>query len=62
MPKGETKMKPKPAPSFTNDPSKYIIQYSLVTVAGGIRVLVHSALKSASTWDLMVVQGAYEIP
>jgi hypothetical protein len=59
---GEIKMKPKLAPSFTSNLSKYIIQYSSLMASGGIWVLVHSAIKLASTWDLMAVQGAFEIP
>jgi hypothetical protein len=36
----------------------YIVKYSSSTGAGGIWISVHSATKSASTYDLMVVQGA----
>jgi hypothetical protein len=46
---GEMKTSPSPAPLFISDPSKYIIQYSCSTRAGGVWVSVHSATKSAST-------------
>ena len=50
--RGKTKTSPASAPFFISDPSKYIVQYSSV----------YSVMKSASTWDLMAIQGAYEMP
>ena len=35
-PRGETKTSHVPAPFFISDPSKYIVQYSWSTTAGGI--------------------------
>jgi hypothetical protein len=35
-PRGDTKTNPKLALSFTNDPSKYIVQYFSSTAARGI--------------------------
>ena len=61
-PRGETKTSLALAPLFISNLSKYIIQYSWSTTAGGIWISVHSATKSASTWDLMIVRGAYEMP
>jgi hypothetical protein len=46
-------MSPALALLFISDPSKYIIQYSCSTKAGGIWVSVHSTTKLASTYDLM---------
>ena len=60
--RGEMKTSPVPAPFFISDPLKYIVQYSWSMTIGGIWILVHSAMKSDRTWDLMVVRGAYEIP
>jgi hypothetical protein len=48
-PSGETQTSPTPAPFFISDPSKYIVQYSWSTAAGGIWVSGHSATKLAST-------------
>ena len=56
------KTSPTPMPFFISDPLKYIIQYSWSMTAGGIWTSVHSATKLASTWDLMAVQEAYEMP
>jgi hypothetical protein len=52
---GETKRSPTLAPLFISNPSKYMVQYSCSTGAGGNWVSVHSAMKSASIWDLMAV-------
>ena len=61
-PRGEMKTSLALVPFFISDPSKYIIQYSWSTAAGGIWTSVHSAMKSAITQDLMVVREAYEMP
>ena len=60
--RGKTKTSPKPTPFFISDPSKYIVQYSWLMVVGGIWILVHFVTKTTSTWDLMAVRGAYEMP
>ena len=51
----EMKTSPASAPFFISNPSKYIGQYSSSTTAGNIWTSVHSAMKSASTWDLMAI-------
>jgi hypothetical protein len=61
-PRGETKARPRLAPCFISNPSKYIIQYSSSMAGQGIWVLVHSAMKSMSASDLIAIRGAYEIP
>ena len=61
-PRGDTKTYPALAPFFISDPSKYIVQYSWSTTAGGVWTSVHSAMKSANTWDLIAVQEAYVMP
>ena len=59
---GQNKDSPVLTPFFISDPPKYIVQYSWSMAAGGIWISVHSATKLASTWDLMAVRGAYEMP
>jgi hypothetical protein len=57
---GETKTSPAPTPFFISDnPSEYIVKYSRSMGAGNIWISVHSAMKLASTWDLMAFRGAY---
>jgi hypothetical protein len=48
-------MKSKPAPAlvFISDPSKYMVQSSGWIGVVGNWVSVHSARKSAKTWDFM---------
>jgi hypothetical protein len=46
---GEMKMSPTLALLFISNLSKYIIQYSCSTGAGGVWVLVHLATKSTRT-------------
>jgi hypothetical protein len=50
---------PPSAPLRVKEPSKYMLQCSWVTRAGGYCVLVHSAMKSAKAWDLITICGAY---
>ena len=54
------KSKPAPAPVFISDPSKYMVQSSGCIGAVGNWVSVHSARKSAKTWDFMAFRGANE--
>jgi hypothetical protein len=54
------KSKPAPAPVFISDPSKYMVQSSGWIGAVGNWVSVHSARKSAKTWDFMAFRGANE--
>jgi hypothetical protein len=55
------KTRPTPTPSFMTEPLKYIIHLSCSIGADGVWISVHSATKSASTWDLMALRGAYEM-
>jgi hypothetical protein len=54
------KSKPAPAPVFISDPSKYMVQSSGCIGAVGNWVSIHSARKSAKTWDFMAFRGANE--
>jgi hypothetical protein len=60
-PRGEMKTRPTLAPSFMTEPWKYLIQVSCSIFAGGVCISVHSATKSASTWDLIALREAYVI-
>jgi hypothetical protein len=51
--------RPIPAPSFMTEPSKYMVEFSCLIDAGGVWISIHSATKSASTWDLIALRGVY---
>ena len=61
-PRGETKTSTMLTPFFISDPSKYIVQYSWSMTTSGIWTLVHSAMKSTNTWDLIAIREAYVMP
>ena len=43
------------------EPSKYIVQWEYEPYSLGSSASVHSATKSANTWDLIVRRGLYDI-
>jgi hypothetical protein len=50
---------PPPALLRVKELSKYMLQCSRVTGAGGYRVTVHYATKSTKAWNLIIVCGTY---
>ena len=58
-PVGDVKTTPAPSPANILEPSKYITQLEYVSYSLGSSASVHSATKSASTWDLMAGRGSY---
>src|SRR4051812_18623921 len=58
-PVGDVKMTPAPNPASILEPSNYITQLEYVSYSLGSSASVHSATKSASTWDLMARRGLY---
>jgi hypothetical protein len=55
----EIRTMPTLAPLRVNEPLKYMLQCFGITGAGNCCVYVHSTMKSANAWDLIVVCGTY---
>ena len=58
-PVGDVKKTPAPNPVGILEPSKYMTQLEYVPYSLGSLASVHSAMKSASTWDLIARRGLY---
>ena len=60
-PVGDVKTTPAPKPASILEPLKCMSQLEYVTYSLGSKASVHSATKSANTWDLMARRGLYVI-
>ena len=58
-PVGDVKTTPAPGPASILEPSKYITQLEYVSYSLGSLASVHSATKSAISYDLMARRGLY---
>ena len=56
---GDVRTTPAPRPASILEPSKCMIQLEYAPYSLGSLASVHSATKSASTWDLMALRGLY---
>ena len=57
----DVKTTPAPSPANILEPSKYITQLEYVLYSLGSSASVHSATKSANTWDFIARRGLYAI-
>src|SRR3990170_7268198 len=58
-PVGDVRTTPAPKPASILEPSKCMTQLEYMPYSLGSSAFVHSATKSASTWDLMAHRGLY---